>query len=262
MGSPHHLADAAVTAAHPAAGDGNSSKAATAPARQAPIIAQADDLAAVGELRAVAALLRPTLAHVTAGLANADTAAVLYAYALAGTGHPAAASAWARWAHTHHHHGPGHPTTLHALGVLAAALLADNHPRRSAACYRDLIAALPSLHSPTSDHILAARADRASALHRAGSCAAAHNELTGAWHTRRAHAGDSNELTLPMLIRLAGMYRDCADTNLATYHYWHGTHPARGQPEPLRHQVQHAASHPPRPEHRALCTYQPPRRTT
>ncbi|MEU1813566.1 hypothetical protein ABZ487_32150, partial [Micromonospora aurantiaca] len=154
--------------------------------------------------------------------------------------------------------GPGHPTTIRALGVAAAALLADHRPRQSAARYRNLVAALTTTSGPASGHTLAARADLARALHHAGSCATAHHELANTWHTRRLHAGDTDVLALRMLTRLAGMYRDCADPGLADHHFWQSLHLARVHPEPLRRQVQHAAARPPRPEHRTVCTYPPP----
>ncbi|MEV0005625.1 hypothetical protein AB0H28_25530 [Micromonospora sp. NPDC050980] len=228
------------------------------------LIVRAEDLVAAGDLGAVAALLRPALAQVRANAvpAAAVDTAVLYAHALTGTGHPTAAADWAGWAHTRsrHHHGPEHPTTVRALGVLAAALLACGRSRPAAACYRDLTAALTSVDGPSSPRTLAARADLATALHHAGTCATAHGELTDAWRTRRTQAGDNDHLTIRMLTRLAGMYRDCAEPHLATHHYRQALHLASAHPDPLRQQVQHAATRPPRHDHAAVCTYQPPSR--
>ncbi|MEU4595299.1 MULTISPECIES: hypothetical protein [Micromonospora] len=225
------------------------------------VIVRAEDLAAARDLGAVAALLRPALAQVRPGAvpAAAVDAAVLYAHALTGTGHAAAASDWAGWAHTRsrHHHGPEHPTTVRALGVLAAALLACGRPRPAAACYRDLTAVLTSVGGAHDVRTLAARADLAAALHRAGFCATAHGELTDAWRTRHGHVGDADDLTIRMLTRLAGMYRDCAEPHLATDHYRQALHLARSHPDPLRQQVQHAATRPPRHDHEAVCTHRP-----
>ncbi|ADL47608.1 hypothetical protein [Micromonospora aurantiaca (nom. illeg.)] len=148
MGAGHQRARTTVTAA------AGGSAAAPAEKPVCAIIDRAEDLAAAGRLHDVATLLRPALAQLSGHAVTAEAldAAVLYAHALTGTGHPAVAAAWAGWAHTRSHRhrdrGPGHPTTIRALGVAAAALLADHRPRQSAARYRNLVAALTTTSGP------------------------------------------------------------------------------------------------------------------
>ncbi|WP_155945631.1 hypothetical protein [Micromonospora sp. CNB394] len=129
MGAGHQRTRTTATAAL----DGSAAAPADKPVRA--IIDRAEDLAAAGRLHDVATLLRPALAQLSGHAVTAEAldAAVLYAHALTGTGHPAAAAACAGWAHprSHRHRdrGPGHPMTIRALGVAAAALLADHRPQ-------------------------------------------------------------------------------------------------------------------------------------
>lgn len=215
---------------------------------------------AVGDLPAAVAVLHGPLSHLdptVASTAHAVDAAALFAHALAGTGHPGPALQWATWAYRTSQalYHRGDPRALRPAQVHAAMLAATGNTGHAVAAYRDLVDMLTRLDGPTGPRTLHARADLAVALHRHGTCPAAHATLDDAWVLCRTRYGRTAATAVRMGARLAMMYRDCGDPHQAAQRFAQARHDAAGTP--LDRPVTAAADRPPDPAHHHVCTHTP-----
>jgi len=174
-----------------------------------------------GELDAAQELLSQMLATLPADARKARPAeaeaVVLQTGVLLSLGEPHAARGWAAYGHATFRrlYGDRDRRTLHSLGLLAAVLTRVGAHGRAAQRYQHLIEIFTELEGPRSEKTLAARADLATVEHARGHCVKARNDLAGVIAEHQAAFGTVHVVSVRMLARLAGMYRDCGDPDRA-----------------------------------------------
>lgn len=138
-------------------------------------------------------------------------AVVLQTGVLLSLGQAHAARGWAAYGHATFRrlYGDRDRRTLHSLGLLAAVLARVGAHSRAAQRYQYLIEIFTELEGPRADKTLAARADLATVEHARGHCVAARNDLACVIADHQAAFGAVHPVSVRMLARLAGMYRDC-----------------------------------------------------
>lgn len=186
--------------------------------------------------------------------ASAVDAAVLFAHALAGTGDDALAVRWATWAHqaAQASYAPEDPRRLRPTQVHAAVLAKTGDPTHAVVAYQDLVHLLTATDGPSGVRTLLAQADLAAALHRRGSCAAAHTTLREALTRWRTYHGRRDPAT-KLCVRLALMYRDCGEVGLCQQLFAEARNDA---PTPqARDTVNAHAQRPASPDHHLVCTH-------
>lgn len=175
-----------------------------------------------GELEAAQELLSRMLASVPEDPRMARPveaeAAVLQTGVLLSLGQPQAARGWAAYGHATFRrlHGERDRRTLHTLGLLAAVLTRVGAHGRAAQRYQTLIEIFTEIEGTGSEKTLAARADLATVEHARGHCVRARAELAQVISEHQAVFGPVHAVSVRMLARLAGMYRDCRDPVRAT----------------------------------------------
>lgn len=145
-------------------------------------------------------------------------AVVLQTGVLLSLGEPHAARGWAAYGHATFRrlYGDRDRRTLHSLGLLAAVLTRVGAHSRAAQRYQHLVDIYSELEGPRSEKALAARADLATVEHARGHCARARRELADVVAEHEAAFGSVHPVGVRMLVRLAGMYRDCHEPDRAT----------------------------------------------
>ena len=140
-------------------------------------------------------------------------AAVLQTGVLLSLGEAHAARGWAAYGHATFRrlYGDRDRRTLHALGLLAAVLTRVGAHGRAAQRYQHLIEIYTELEGPHSERTLAARADLATVDHARGLCVQARQDLADIIADHQAVFGVVHQVSVRMLARLAGMYRDCGE---------------------------------------------------
>ncbi len=182
---------------------------------------RARQLVARLEFPAAQQMLRDALSQASqdpaqAGVEDAETA-VLYAGVLLQLTEPHTARSWAGYAHgaMRRLHGERDRRTLHALGVLAVAEHRSGAHDRATRYYQQLITALTATDGPDGDRTLAARADATFVDHARGLCAHARQQLAEIISAHAAKHGPAHPVGIRMIVRLAGMWRDCGDFDKA-----------------------------------------------
>lgn len=140
-------------------------------------------------------------------------AAVLQTGVLLSLGEAHAARSWAAYGHATFRrlYGDRDRRTLHSLGLLAAVLTRVGAHGRAAQRYEHLIEIYTELEGPHSEKTLAARADLATVDHARGQCVQARKDLADVIADHQAAFGVVHQVSVRMLARLAGMYRDCGE---------------------------------------------------
>jgi tetratricopeptide (TPR) repeat protein len=170
-----------------------------------------------GELAAAQELLSQMLATLPADARKARPAeaeaAVLQTGVLLSLGEAHAARGWAAYGHATFRrlYGDRDRRTLHSLGLLAAVLNRVGAHGRAAQRYEHLIQLYTELEGPHSERTLAARADLATVDHARGHCVQARRDLANIIADHQAAFGLVHPVSVRMLARLAGMYRDCGE---------------------------------------------------
>ncbi|MDI1462384.1 hypothetical protein QEZ54_15545 [Catellatospora sp. KI3] len=184
-------------------------------------LAQARQLVSRLDFPAAQQLLRDELAraHVdphAADESEADSAA-LYAGVMLQLNEPHTARTWAAYAHTaaRLQHGEFDRRTLHALGLLALAQHRTGALRRAGLLYTQLVEDLTRVEGHRGDRTLAARADAAVVDHARGHCEQARDQLSDVVAAYEHRHGAGHPIAVRMLVRLAGMWRDCGDFDQA-----------------------------------------------
>ncbi len=217
-----------------------------------------------GDLPAAAVTLNGPLASLDPGRPTPELieevieAGSLFAYALAGCRELGFALQWATWAvqASQRTYRPGDPRTVLPTQVQAQLLAATGNTMTAIAAYQQLASTLTALDGPAGRRTLCARADLATALHRAGDCLTAHTTLAEAWDALRAAYGDRYLTAIRMCARLATMYRDCADPDQAEQHFALARYYAADSPAATA-MVTRTAARIADPTHRVVCTHTP-----
>lgn len=144
-------------------------------------------------------------------------AVVLQTGVLLSLGEAHAARGWAAYGHATFRrlYGDRDRRTLHSLGLLAAVLTRVGAHGRAAQRYEHLIQIYTELEGPQSEKTLAARADLATVDHARGHCVQARQDLADIIADHQSIYGVVNPVSVRMLARLAGMYRDCREPDRA-----------------------------------------------
>ncbi|MBV1850308.1 tetratricopeptide repeat protein [Catellatospora tritici] len=184
-------------------------------------LAQARQLVSRLDFPAAQQLLRDELARAhadphSADESEADTAA-LYAGVMLQLNEPHTARTWAAYAHTaaRLQHGEFDRRTLHALGLLALAQHRTGALGRAGLLYTQLVEDLTRVEGHRGDRTLAARADAAVVDHARGRCEQARDQLADVVAAYEQRHGAGHPTAIRMLVRLAGMWRDCGDFDQA-----------------------------------------------
>ncbi|GIH06393.1 hypothetical protein Rhe02_44600 [Rhizocola hellebori] len=166
-------------------------------------------------------LLRDALSRASQDPAQAEPddadVAVLYAGVLLQLTEPHTARSWAGYAHSamRRLHGERDRRTLHALGVLAVAEHRAGALDQATRYYQQLVTALTAVDGPDGDRTLAARADATFVDHARGLCSQARQQLAEIISVHAAKNGPSHPVGIRMIVRLAGMWRDCGEFDKA-----------------------------------------------
>lgn len=144
-------------------------------------------------------------------------AAVLQTGVLLSLGEAHAARGWAAYGHATFRrlYGDRDRRTLHSLGLLAAVLTRVGAHGRAAQRYEHLIEIYTELEGPHSEKTLAARADLATVDHARGQCVQARQDLADIIADHQGVFGLVHPVSVRMMARLAGMYRDCGEPDRA-----------------------------------------------
>ncbi len=214
----------------------------------------------VGDLSAAAATLNDALMSLELGSPTPEIidAAALFAHTLAGVGELGLALEWATWAEqaSQRAYPAGDPRSVRPTQIYAQILATVGHTVTAATVYRRLAGTLALLDGHAGQRALCARADLATILHRAGDCLAAHTMLAEAWGTLCATYGDGGVIAVRMCVRLAMMFRDCADPAQAEEHFGLAGYHA-GDDSALTAMVVRATDRAADLAHRAVCTHTP-----
>ena len=178
-------------------------------------------------------------------------AAVLQSGVLLSLGDPHAARAWAAYGHATFRrlYGDRDRRTLHSLGLLAAVLTRVGAHGRAAQRYQHLIEIYTEIEGPHSERTLAARADLATVDHARGQCVQARKDLADIIADHQAVFGVVHQVSVRMLARLAGMYRDCGESQQARALLDQARANAIGLPVDIVDLLSAAARTRPNPEH-------------
>jgi hypothetical protein len=166
-------------------------------------------------------LLRDILSRASQDPAQASPdeaeVAVLYAGVLLQLNEPHTARSWAGYAHgaMRRLHGERDRRTLHALGVLAVGEHRAGALDQASRYYQQLVTALTAVDGPDGDRTLAARADATFVDHARGLCAQARQQLAEIISAHAAKHGPAHPVGIRMIVRLAGMWRDCGEFDKA-----------------------------------------------